>query len=115
MREPWIYALLAVLYVVLVAGALGPFVTTASVAAFVATDRGVTIGWVHWLVFDAFVDRWMTLDARERGVPHLADVPSLLLTLFAGPTGLLTYLITRTLLSGRAGRRRTGSDQATTA
>jgi Domain of unknown function (DUF4281) len=102
-REPWAYAPLALLYLVLTAATLASFLTTfaapnlESVRAFVTTDVGVTIGWVHWLVFDAFVGRWMVLDARDRGVPHPAVIPCLLLTLFAGPTGFLAYLCVRTL------------------
>lgn len=46
-------------------------------------------GWVHFLAFDLFVGRWIYLDSLERGKPARL---SILLTLFAGPLGLLFYL-----------------------
>ena len=49
----------------------------------------VVVCWIHYLVFDLFVGAWEARDARRRGIPHLAVVPCLLLTLFVGPAGLL--------------------------
>lgn len=103
--EPWVYAPLAIVYLVLVAGVLADFVATfsapdlASVQEFVTADRGTTIVWAHLLVFDVFVGRWIVLDAVDRGVPHLAVLPCLLLTLAAGPVGLLVYLVVRTIVA----------------
>lgn len=60
-------------------------------------------GWVHYLVFDALVGRWIVLDSIERGcsiwVHVLAIVPSLFLTLMCGPVGWLLYVgVIRTFL-----------------
>ncbi len=58
----------------------------------------VLIGWLHFIALDLFVGAWEVRDARARGVPHLAVVPCLLLTLVVGPAGLLSYLVLRRLL-----------------
>lgn len=51
--------------------------------------------WVHYLIFDLFIGAWESRDAVKRGIPHWQLVPCLILTLFAGPLGLLVYLIIR--------------------
>lgn len=61
------------------------------------SDEILILGWVHYLVFDLFIGAWITRDAHRNGIMHLAVVPSLVLTLFAGPVGLLSYLIIRAI------------------
>ena len=64
------------------------------------TDRWlVTAGWVHYLAFDLFIGGWELADSRQRGIPHLAVIPCLLLTFFFGPIGLLMYLGIRAIFS----------------
>ena len=64
--------------------------------------RGFTIadgafaGWLHYLVFDPLVGLGIVLDAKSVGIPHLLCVPCLLLTMFAGPMGFLSYFLLRT-------------------
>jgi hypothetical protein len=60
-----------------------------------ARDEVLVLGWVHYLVFDLFIGAWMVRDAESLAIQHLKIVPSLILTLFAGPVGLLSYLIIR--------------------
>jgi hypothetical protein len=55
-------------------------------------------GWVHYLIFDLFIGAWELREARRRKIHHLAVVPCLLLTLMAGPMGLLAFLILRAAL-----------------
>ena len=60
-------------------------------AAF--TDPRAMLGaWVHYLVFDLFVGAWITRDAKRHEIPHPAIAIPLVLTLMAGPLGLLLYL-----------------------
>ncbi|HSN96671.1 MAG TPA: ABA4-like family protein, partial [Candidatus Nanopelagicales bacterium] len=54
--------------------------------------------WIHYLAFDLFVGAWEVRDAARRGIPHLAVVPCVLLTLLVGPAGLLLYLIIRAVV-----------------
>ena len=47
--------------------------------------------WPHVLIWDLFAGRAIWLDAQARGVPSSLTAPSLLLTNFIGPPGLLLY------------------------
>ena len=78
------------------------YFTLPGVMALFASPTGAVMGWIHYLVFDLFIGAWTARDARRRGVPHWALVPCLLVTLMAGPVGLLLYLAVR------AGLRRGG-------
>ncbi|MFN3592219.1 MAG: ABA4-like family protein [Thermaurantiacus sp.] len=95
-------ALVAGIYVTLVIRgvAMGPglpegagFSSLAGVEALLSTRAAILGGWVHFLTFDLFVASWIVEDAPRAGVPHWLLVPAILLTLFAGPAGLLLYLL----------------------
>ncbi len=60
-------------------------------------DEVLILGWVHYLVFDLFIGAWMSRDARNHSIQYLYIVPCLILTLFTGPVGLLSYLILRAI------------------
>lgn len=49
--------------------------------------------WPHVLIWDLFAGRCIWLDALTRGVPRSLLAPSLLLTNFIGPPGLLLYTV----------------------
>src|SRR6266851_3862823 len=59
-------------------------------------------GWIHYLAFDLFVGSWEVRDARERGIPHLAVVPCLVLTFLFGPAGWLLYIVVRAAFGSRS-------------
>ncbi|HEY4124871.1 MAG TPA: ABA4-like family protein [Rhizomicrobium sp.] len=80
----------------------GNFSSLSGVMAFFTSPVAATAGWIHYLVFDLFIGAWQVRDAQARGIAHLAVVPCLVLTLLAGPVGLLLYLALR------AGMRRGG-------
>jgi hypothetical protein len=100
-RQPWSFAPLAVVYAVMVIPRLGELAPELanpqleSIAALLATPAGATIAWVHFLVFDAFVGRWIYLDSRERKVHPLIMGPVLALVIMFGPLGFLVYLLVR--------------------
>ena len=73
----------------------GDFLSIDGLKALFATDAGIVIGWTHYLAFDLFVGQWIAKDADHKGFPRLAQVPLLLLTLLAGPIGLLVWLVLR--------------------
>mmetsp|Transcript_11064 Transcript_11064/g.12664 ORF Transcript_11064/g.12664 Transcript_11064/m.12664 type:complete len:173 (+) Transcript_11064:50-568(+) len=59
----------------------------------------VFVGWVHYIVYDALIGRWIVTDLVERAgdtrgmVFHLCVmVPILILSLMIGPTGWLSYM-----------------------
>jgi hypothetical protein len=78
------------------------YFTFAGVMALFSSPTAAVMGWIHYLVFDLFIGAWQARDAARRGVPHWAVIPCLLVTLMAGPVGLLLYLGVRAAL-GRGG------------
>lgn len=62
-------------------------------------DEILVLGWVHYLVFDLFVGAWIVRDAISNQITHWKIVPALILTLFAGPIGLLIYVIVRAIIT----------------
>jgi hypothetical protein len=97
--------LLAALYVALVAATLprtdGGFSSLSAVRALFDNPWALLAGWTHYLAFDLFIGGWEVRDAQRRGIRHLLIVPALILTFLLGPAGLLLYLATRWLASGR--------------
>jgi hypothetical protein len=62
------------------------------------TERDMaTVGWLHMLLGDVFIGRWIYLDSRERNMnPWLASLP-LAVTSTSGSIGLPLYLLLRVL------------------
>jgi ABA4-like protein len=98
-------ALFAVIYVAIIAtqwkGSAGGFSSLSAVATLFTQPWLLLAGWIHYLAFDLFVGSWEVRDARERGIPHLAVVPCLLLTFMFGPAGWLAYSGLRTVYPSR--------------
>ena len=92
--------LLCLTYTVMFASQLGAiiggdFLSIEGIKALFASDGGVVIGWTHYLAFDLFIGQWIAKDADHKGFSRLAQVPILLLTVLAGPIGLLVWLVAR--------------------
>lgn len=75
------------------------FSTIEGVRAIFASDGGITIGWTHYLAFDLFAGIWIARDADAKEFSRFLQAPVLLATFFAGPFGLLVWLLIR---EGRA-------------
>jgi hypothetical protein len=73
----------------------GDFLSVDGIRALFASDAGIVIGWTHYLAFDLFVGQWIAKDADNKGFSRIAQGPILLLTLLAGPLGLLAWLVVR--------------------
>ncbi len=80
------------------------FTSIEGVRSLFASDGGVTIGWIHYLAFDLFVGLWIARDADAKGFSRWVQAPILLLTLFAGPLGLLIWLAVRERRARASGR-----------
>ena len=65
------------------------------IQALFADDGGLVLGWTHYLAFDLFIGQWIAKDADHKGFSRLTQLPVLLLTLLAGPIGLLLWLVIR--------------------
>lgn len=63
----------------------------ADLARLFSDERVMATGWVHYLVMDLFVGRWIYWEGQKTGV---WTVHSLALCLFAGPIGLLSHILT---------------------
>jgi hypothetical protein len=96
---------LAVAYLAIIVlalpGSRGGFDSLDAVARLFADPWLLLAGWLHYLAFDLLIGAWQVKAAREAGVPHLAIVPSLVLTFLFGPIGFLTFLATRAVLARR--------------
>ncbi|HEY9668961.1 MAG TPA: ABA4-like family protein [Coleofasciculaceae cyanobacterium] len=63
----------------------------ADIARFFADETAAATGWIHFLVMDLFVGRWIYWEGQRTGV---WTIHSLALCLFAGPMGLLSHIVT---------------------
>ena len=63
----------------------------ADIARFFADETAAATGWIHFLVMDLFVGRWIYLEGQKTGI---WTFHSLSLCLFAGPLGLLSHILT---------------------
>ena len=53
------------------------------------------IFWLHFLAISLFVGAWIVRDSKKFFIPRIITVPSLILTYFSGPIGLLIYWFIR--------------------
>ena len=56
-----------------------------------ANEYLLLIFWLHFLAISLFAGAWIARDARKYFVPKIITIPSLVLTYFTGPVGLLIY------------------------
>ncbi len=63
----------------------------ADIARFFADEKAAATGWIHFLVMDLFVGRWIYWEGQKTGI---WTIHSLALSLFAGPLGLLSHIFT---------------------
>ncbi len=68
-----------------------PQLELTGLAGMFANSHVMALGWVHFLVMDLFVGRWIYLQGQENGV---FTRHSLAFCLFAGPFGLLVHFFT---------------------
>ena len=60
-----------------------------------STEESAAAGWIHYLAFDYFVGCWIVNHSIKKGIPYFVFILPLIFTLFAGPFGLLLFLILR--------------------
>ena len=68
--------------------------TLSALAGLFSDERVMATGWIHFVVMDLFVGRWIYWQGQEKGI---FTRHSLALCLFAGPIGLLSHLVTAVL------------------
>ena len=53
------------------------------------------IFWLHFLAISLFAGAWIIRDARKYLIPKIVTIPSLILTYFSGPVGIVIYWLVR--------------------
>jgi Domain of unknown function (DUF4281) len=113
--SPLPFITLAGLYIYLLVVAVNPESAAAlanpklaDIARFFADEGAAAVGWVHFLVMDLFVGRYIYLEGQRTGV---FTVHSIVLCLFFGPIGLLSHLVTAAIAS-QLGKNSTNSETA---
>lgn len=103
MRSPLPFMALAALYLYLFLGSITPESAEAlsnpqlsDIARFFSEEQVAATGWIHFLVMDLFVGRWIYQQGLQA---QIWTTHSLILCLFAGPLGLLSHLITAGITS----------------
>ncbi|PZO47652.1 MAG: DUF4281 domain-containing protein [Phormidesmis priestleyi] len=101
MGSAWPFVPLALAYIYCFASSLDPASlksfanpTLSTLAGLFAQEPVMATGWIHFVVMDLFVGRWIYWQGQEKGI---FTRHSLALCLFAGPIGLLSHLITQPL------------------
>lgn len=69
-----------------------PQLQLADLANLFAQEKVTATGWVHFLVMDLFVGRWIYWEGQRT---RIWTLHSLILCLFAGPLGLLSHILTQ--------------------
>ena len=60
-----------------------------------ANESLLLIFWLHFLALSLFLGAWMARDAKKYFVPRIILIPSLIITYFSGPVGLVFYWLLR--------------------
>ncbi|MGK7923519.1 MAG: ABA4-like family protein [Trichodesmium sp.] len=92
------FILLVAVYLYLLISSLTPESAAAlsnpnlsDIAKFFGEESAAATGWIHFLVMDLFVGRWIYWEGQRTG---FWTVHSIILCLFAGPLGLLSHILT---------------------
>ena len=60
-----------------------------------ANESLLLIFWLHFLALSLFVGAWIVRDSKKYFIPKIITIPSLILTYFTGPIGLVIYWFIR--------------------
>ena len=60
-----------------------------------ANEILLLVFWLHFLAISLFAGAWIVRDARRYFIPKIITMPSLVLTYFSGPVGLVIYWFLR--------------------
>ena len=60
-----------------------------------ANEILLLVFWLHFLAISLFAGAWIVRDARKYFMPKIITIPSLILTYFSGPIGLVIYWFIR--------------------
>ena len=63
--------------------------------AMFANEALLLIFWLHFLAISLFAGSWIVGDSKKYFIPKIVTIPSLILTYFTGPVGLVFYWFIR--------------------
>ena len=63
--------------------------------AMFANEALLLLFWLHFLAISLFVGTWIVRDSKKYFIPKIVLIPSLILTYFSGPIGLVLYWFIR--------------------
>ena len=64
-----------------------------------ANEALLLVFWLHFLAISLFLGAWIVRDSRRYLIPKIVTIPSLILTYFTGPIGLVIYWFIRIFFS----------------
>ena len=56
-----------------------------------ANETLLLVFWLHFLAISLFAGAWVVRDSKRYLVPKIITIPSLILTYFTGPVGIVIY------------------------
>ena len=62
-----------------------------SLYSMFANEVILLVFWLHFLALSLFMGVWIVRDGKKYLVPKIVTIPSLILTYFTGPVGLVIY------------------------
>ena len=60
-----------------------------------ANEALLLLFWLHFLAISLFAGAWIVRDSKKYLIPKIITIPSLFLTYFTGPIGLVMYWFVR--------------------
>ena len=60
-----------------------------------ANETLLLVFWLHFLAISLFAGAWIVRDSKRYFIPKIITIPSLILTYFTGPIGLIIYWFIR--------------------
>ena len=66
-----------------------------SLYSMFANEALLLIFWLHFLAISLFAGSWIVGDSKKYFIPKIVTIPSLILTYFTGPVGLVFYWFIR--------------------
>ena len=63
--------------------------------ALFSNEALLLIFWLHFLSISLFAGSWIVRDSRKYFIPKVITIPSLILTYFSGPIGIVFYWFMR--------------------
>jgi hypothetical protein len=60
-----------------------------------ANETLLLVFWLHFLAISLFAGAWIVRDSKRYFIPKIITIPSLILTYFTGPIGLVIYWFMR--------------------